>query len=165
VGPSTMPNIAERGLSGASFYQDNRGFYVGRGAQTPTIPSSLTTASTGAQPGARPATAGATPSTRDFAAAPATSLRNGSHASLTTPSRPEGYAVMRPSPARTPVTLSPAASSIRLPIQQPPTLDENAPPLPIPPVRDGVGRSLASQDGSRVSRSSGRSGTRFVENI
>jgi hypothetical protein len=79
--------------------------------------------------------------------------------------------VMRPSPARTPVTLSPAASSIRLPIQPPPTMDDDAPPLPtgllVPGQiqRDGVGRSLASQDGSRVSRSSGRSGARFIENM
>jgi hypothetical protein len=56
-----------------------------------------------------------------------------------------------------------------LPIQQTPAIMDDAPPLPptpgmlFPTPRDGIGRSLASQDGSRVSRSSGRS--RFAENI
>ncbi|KAJ9608460.1 hypothetical protein H2200_007448 [Cladophialophora chaetospira] len=157
VGPSDLP---ERGLSGASFYQDNRGFYGGKGLQTPPIPSSPTTATTSAaKTGDISATGGPSSSTRDFAGPRAA---NSSQISLTTPTRPEGYAVMRPSPARTPVTLSPSASSIRLPIQQPPTLGDDAPPVP---RIDGVGRSLASQDGSRVSRSSGRSAGRFVENM
>ena len=164
-GPSAMPSTSERGLSGASFYQDNRGFYGGRGAQTPTLPSSPTTATTGTQPGAMSETIGIASSTRDFAGQPTSSVVNSSQPSVNTPSRPEGFAVMRPSPARTPVTRSPSASSIRLPIQQPPTMDERAPPLPTPAIRDGVGRSLASQDGSRVSRSSNRSAGRFVENI
>ncbi|OAP58013.1 hypothetical protein AYL99_07103 [Fonsecaea erecta] len=168
VGPSDMPRIPESGLSGASFYQDNRGFYGGKGTPTPTppqIPSSPTTATTPAKTADSSTAVGTASSARDFAEPPrAPSVLNSSQLSLNTPSRPEGFAIMRPSPARTPVTLSPAASSIRLPIQQPPTMDEDAPPLP-PMLRDGVGRSLASQDGSRVSRSSGRSAGRFTENM
>ncbi|OAL26515.1 hypothetical protein AYO20_10084 [Fonsecaea nubica] len=165
VGPSDMPRIPERGLSGASFYQDNRGFYGGKGTPTPPqVPSSPTTVTTPAKTGDSLAPAGTASSARDFAEPRAPSALNNSQISLNTPSRPEGFAIMRPSPARTPVTLSPAASSIRLPIQQPPSMDENAPPLP-PMLRDGVGRSLASQDGSRVSRSSGRSAGRFTENM
>ncbi|EXJ73037.1 uncharacterized protein A1O5_04186 [Cladophialophora psammophila CBS 110553] len=165
IGPSDVPQIPERGLSGASFYQDNRGFYGGKGTPTPPqMPSSPTTATTNARTGDLSTPAETTSSTRDFAEPHAPSVLNSSQISLTTPSRPEGFAVMRPSPARTPVTLSPAASSIRLPIQQPPSMDEDAPPLP-PMLRDGVGRSLASQDGSRVSRSSGRSAGRFTENM
>ncbi|KAH0830853.1 hypothetical protein AYO21_11780 [Fonsecaea monophora] len=165
VGPSDMPRIPERGLSGASFYQDNRGFYGGKGTPTPPqVPSSPTTVTTPAKTGDSLTPAGTASSARDFAEPRAPSALNNSQISLNTPSRPEGFAIMRPSPARTPVTLSPAASSIRLPIQQPPSMDENAPPLP-PMLRDGVGRSLASQDGSRVSRSSGRSAGRFTENM
>ncbi|OAL27409.1 hypothetical protein AYO22_03684 [Fonsecaea multimorphosa] len=166
VGPSDMPQIPERGLSEASFYQDNRGFYGGKGTPTPPqLPSSPTTANTPAKTGDLSTPVGTASSARDFAEPPhAPSVLNSSQISLHTPSRPEGYAIMRPSPARTPVTLSPAASSIRLPIQQPPTMDEEAPPLP-PMLRDGVGRSLASQDGSRVSKSSGRSAGRFTENM
>jgi hypothetical protein len=162
AGPSDIPG---RGLSGASFYQDNRGFYGGQGIQTPPIPSSPTTATSAAKTGETSATTGTASGTRDFADSRGPSGLNNSQASLATPSRPEGFAIMRPSPARTPVTLSPAASSIRLPIQQPPSMDEHAPPLPVSALGDGVGRSLASQDGSRVSKSSGRSAGRFMENM
>ncbi|EXJ63785.1 hypothetical protein A1O7_00120 [Cladophialophora yegresii CBS 114405] len=162
AGPSDIP---ESSLAGASFYQDSRGFYGGQGAQTPPMPSSPITATSAAKTGDMSATTGAASSTRDFADPRVPSVRNSSQVSLTTPTRPEGYAVMRPSPARTPVTLSPAASSIRLPIQQAPTMDERAPPMPVSTLRDGVGRSLASQDGSRVSKSSGRSAGRFTENM
>jgi hypothetical protein len=168
--PSDPLNNPDRGLSGASFYRDSGGFYGGKGNHSLTFPPSPTTDATGARTGGQAATPGWSPTARDFPES-ARSGQNSSQISLTTPSRPDGYAVMRPSPARTPITLSPAASSIRLPIQQAPALDENAPPLPtglsVPGFvpGDGVGRSLASQDGSRVSRSSGRSAGRFVENM
>ncbi|KAI1611682.1 hypothetical protein EDD36DRAFT_466611 [Exophiala viscosa] len=156
AGPSDPLRNADRGLAGSTFYRDSAGFYGGAGSHSPTFPSSPTTATRGIMPGS---------SARDFADA----QQNSSQVSLTTPSRPDGYAVMRPSPARTPVTLSPAASFIRLPIQQAPALDDDAPPLPtgllVPGQRDGVGRSLSSHDGSHVSRSSARSGGRFVENM
>lgn len=160
-----------RGLSGASFYRDSDGFHGGNGTHSPTFPPSPTIATSEGRTGDVATTIGSASSTRDFAIPtfPA-ALKSGSQLSLTSPSKPDGFAVMRPSPARTPVTLSPAASSIRLPIQQPPILDDNAPPLPMNvPIlgmhRDAVGRSLASQDGSRVSKSSGRSAGRFVENM
>ena len=159
-----------RGLSGASFYRDSDGFYGGNGTHSPTFPPSPTTVTTGARTGDFATTIGSASSTRDFAEPSMPATRNLSQLSLNSPSRPDGFAVMRPSPARTPVTLSPAASSIRLPIQQPLTLGDDAPPLPTGvPIygiqSDGVGRSLASQDGSRVSKSSARSAGRFVENM
>lgn len=159
-----------RGLAGASFYRDNDGFHGGNGTHSPTFPPSPTTAMSEARTADLATTAGTASNARDFARPSFPTALNGSQLSLNSPSRPDGIAVMRPSPARTPVTLSPAASSIRLPIQQAPTLDENAPPLPMhAPIlgmhRDAVGRSLASQDGSRISKSSGRSIGRFVENI
>ncbi|KAK5046730.1 hypothetical protein LTR84_007491 [Exophiala bonariae] len=167
----TPPGDKGRGLSGASFYRDSDGFHGGNGTHSPTFPPSPTIATSEARTGDVATTVGSASSTRDFARPTfPTALKSGSQLSLTSPSKPDGFAVMRPSPARTPVTLSPAASSIRLPIQQAPTLDENAPPLPMNvPIlgmhRDAVGRSLASQDGSRVSKSSGRSAGRFVENM
>lgn len=167
AGPSNLTR--ERNLAGASFYRDSNGFYGGRGDQ----PSTPTRAGTATDPQARSQSAGPSRA-RDFAGETLLdSQPNPSQLSLPA-SRPEGMAALRPSPARTPVTVSPAASSIRLPIQQQPAMDD-APPIPLTPqmgagaglavpmTRDGIGRSLASQDGSRVSRSSGRS--RFAEQI
>jgi hypothetical protein len=164
-GPSGAPDLpSERGLSGASFYQDNKGFYGGRGILTPTdIPSSPTVTTTGNR--TTDVSGGTASSARDFAAMRGGSIHNSSQASIATVSRPEGFAVMRASPARTPVTSSPAASSIRLPIQQPPSMAAGTPPMPVMPVHDAVGRTLASHDGSHISRSSGRSVGRFVENV
>ena len=169
-GPSAY-HRNERGLAGSSFYRDSNGFYGGRG----DMPSSPTTAGTATAPNTR---SGPGPSAaRDFAEEDLLHpLPPGNPSQVSLPSsRPEGMAALRPSPARTPVTVSPATSSIRLPIQQQPAMDD-APPLPqprpgvgggtglaVPMSRDGIGRSLASQDGSRVSRSSGRS--RFAEQI
>ncbi|KAF7508927.1 hypothetical protein GJ744_008636 [Endocarpon pusillum] len=73
---------------------------------------------------------------------------------------PDIIAVMRPSPARSPVTtsagLNPLASH-----SSGPTLPSDAPPTPTLPSRyitpDGVGRSLVSQDSSR--------GSRFTESV
>ena len=134
----------ERGLAGSSFYRDSQGFYGGKGGEsTPTSPT-LVSSSMGQH------TRG---STRDFANTESIGedLRDRS-------STLDSYAVMRPSPARTPVTSSPAASSIRLPIQQGPSMEPGAPPTPALPAhlaarrQDSIGRSLASQDGSTRSR-------------
>ena len=161
AGPSHSRN--ERSLAGSSFYRDSGGFYGGKGTESPTYPPSPTTATTGAK--SRHA---AGPSiSRDFARSP-DDEPNPSQVSLPS-KRPEGVAALRPSPARTPVTVSPA-SSIRLPIQQNPTVDDDAPPVPqlvVPPANDGIGRTLLREDGSRIStrsRSTGH-GSRFAENI
>jgi len=47
--------------------------------------------------------------------------------------RPDGFAVIRNSPARTPMTESPSASSIVLPIHTPVMMDEDAPEMPLSP--------------------------------
>jgi hypothetical protein len=127
---------------------------------SPTLPPSPTMATTGTGAGPGPSMA------RDFAEE---EDLHPSQISLPA-SKPDGMAALRPSPARTPVTVSPATSSIRLPIQQTPAMMDDVPPMPpvstglaISMSRDGIGRSLASQDGSRVSRGSGRS--RFAENM
>ena len=140
-----QPHEEERGLAESSFYRDSRGFYGGKGEDLPVSPT-LVPSSMGHTRG----------TTRDFANAD--SLGGDPRTE-----RPEGYAVMRPSPARTPMTSSPSNSSIRLPIQQGPLMEPGAPPTPALPShltgrrQDGVGRSLASQDGSR--------GSRFTERV
>ncbi|ERF72090.1 hypothetical protein EPUS_05008 [Endocarpon pusillum Z07020] len=73
---------------------------------------------------------------------------------------PDIIAVMRPSPARSPVTTS-AGPYPLAPHSSGPALPGDAPPTPTLPSRyitpDGVGRSLASQDSSR--------GSRFTESV
>lgn len=156
AGPSGH-NRNEHSLADSSFYRDSHGFYGGRGAESPTYPHSPTLGTAGEK--------GWPSSTRDFAGQ---GPRTSSQISVAS-GRPEVAAALRPSPARTPVTVSPAPSSIRLPIQQTPTLGD-APPVPtIAPglqVPDEVGRTLAHQDGSRVSaRSRGSARSRFAENV
>jgi hypothetical protein len=152
AGPSAHQRN-ERSLAGSSFYRDSSGFYGGQGPESPTFSSSPIMES---DDKSRPTQA------RDFAA---TGPRTSSQLSVAS-ARPEISAALRPSPARTPVTVSPSPSSIRLPIQQSPSLGD-APPMPTfnprLQVPDGVGRTLASQDGSRISARSGRS--RFAENV
>lgn len=73
---------------------------------------------------------------------------------------PDAIVVMRPSPARSPVTTSSGPSSLAPQRSGPPTMVSDAPPTPTLPSRfipDGVGRSLISQDGSR--------GSRFTESV
>jgi hypothetical protein len=66
---------------------------------------------------------------------------------------PDAIAVIRPSPARSPVTTS-AGPTYLAPQKLAPTMPSDIPPRFIP---DGVGRSLISQDGSR--------GSRFTESV
>ena len=154
-GPASLSSDqpTQRELAGTSFYRDSGGFYGGKGL-TSSTPSPAPTAHSA------PIHSRNVSTTRDFAA--------DSPISVTT--KPEGFAVLRPSPARTPTTQSPSTSSIKLPIQQIPRLEPEAPPTPALPSyivaeRDAIGRSLASQDGSRVSRASRGSGSRFSERI
>jgi hypothetical protein len=138
-------NNPDGGLADKSFYRDSQGFYGGKGDPRPTsstlVPSSL---------------AHTHSSTRD----PTNTDSIGEDQREDTT---EGYAVMRPSPARTPMTSSPSNSSLRLPIHQGPLMELGAPPTPaLPPHlagrrQDGVGRSLGSQDGSR--------GSKFTESV
>lgn len=148
--PPTSRKASERELAGTSFYRDSGGFYGGKGPTSSTPSPAPTTPSA-------PTHSRNISITRDFAA----------DSPSITASKPEGFAVLRPSPARTPTTRSPSNSSIKLPIQQAPTLEPEAPPTPALPAhlvaqRDAIGRSLASQDGSRVSKGSG---SRFSERI
>jgi hypothetical protein len=138
-------NPEDRGLADSSFYRDSQGFYGGKGEALPASPT-LVSSSMGHTRG----------STRDLTS-PDSIGEDPREGAL------EGYAVMRPSPARTPMTSSPSTSSLRLPIQQGPTMEPGAPPTPALPShligrrQDGVGRSLGSQDGSR--------GSRFTESV
>jgi hypothetical protein len=128
------------GLADKSFYRDSQGFYGGKGEPQPTSPTLVSSSLGHTRGGVRDPTI--TDSIDEDLREDAT----------------EGYAVMRPSPARTPMTNSPSNSSLRLPIQQGPFMEPGAPPTPaLPPYltgrrQDSVGRSLGSQDGSRGSR-------------
>lgn len=148
----TSDKEVETGLADSSFYRDSRGFYGGRGEYCDPVSPTLVSSSQGQH------TRG---STRDFANTESIGEDPRERTSTL-----DSYAVMRPSPARTPVTNSPAASSLRLPIQQGPSMEPGAPPTPaLPPHlaqrrQDAVGRSLASQDGSTRSTRS-----RFTESV
>ena len=72
-------------------------------------------------------------------------------------SRPDGVAVFRGSPARTPVTQSPNTESIKLPIQAPVTMDEDVPEMPLPSPNVMGARNF--------SRLSSRASGRFREEI
>ena len=138
-GPGPVNPDRETNLAGSSFYRDSQGttyggpgslpssMYVGPGSPplSPTIPSA----------------AEAGPSIPSVPLEPHDRLPD------------QEVAVMRPSPARTPVT-SQAAFTTNPPRATPPP---RAPPSPRPPpIGDGIGRSHPSLDGSR---------SRFAENL
>ncbi|KAL8906213.1 MAG: hypothetical protein Q9207_002181 [Kuettlingeria erythrocarpa] len=146
--PSATPNVTSppgapghssaESLDGSSFYRDSQGFYGG--------------------PGQPPQSAEPPSNSSSMFVGPASPPQSPSNPLLGT--SPEGVAVMRPGPARTPVTMQPGLSPIRgSPRQQ----QRGTPPPPHIPgtiqerTRDGLGRSHPSLDGSRSSR--------FAENI
>lgn len=131
-------------LSESSYYRDADGTYVGNGRPasqsaptTPVYPAIFSNESA-----RRPSLANIT-SRRDFAS---NDFNSAFYRNMAAP-EPDGVAVFRSSPARTPVTQSPSTSSIRLPIQAPVTMDEDIPemPLPSPGLGLGLGHNLAQQ--------------------
>lgn len=123
-------------LSGSSFYRDSHGFYGG------VVPEEQTEASS---------SPGSSSSPTYFAPLGASAGRSNVPLGHGSPSRRDEAAQMRPGPARTPVINQPGFGSIRggappRPIRATP------PPAGLHPVRDGLGRSHPSQDGSRGSR-------------
>ena len=123
-------------LSGSSFYRDSHGFYGG------VVPEEQTEASS---------SPGSSSSPTYFAPLGAAAGRSNVPLGHGSPSRRDEAAQMRPGPARTPVINQPGFGSIRggappRPVRATP------PPAGLHPVRDGLGRSHPSQDGSRGSR-------------
>lgn len=123
-------------LSGSSFYRDSHGFYGG------VVPEEQTEASS---------SPGSSSSPTYFAPLGAAAGRSNVPLGHGSPSRRDEAAQMRPGPARTPVINQPGFGSIRggappRPVRATP------PPAGLIPVRDGLGRSHPSQDGSRGSR-------------
>lgn len=110
-------------LSGSSFYRDSQGNYYG-GAGSPTAPGV-------AGPSASPAG-------RGFSAG--------------TDARDKEVAVMRPSPARTPVTSPGGFEGLPSPPRGPPTPRETTPPATGSNPRDLLGRNRPSFTGSRGSK-------------
>lgn len=123
-------------LSGSSFYRDSHGFYGG------VVPEEQTEASGSPSSSSSPTY---------FAPLGAAAGRSNAPLGHGSPSRRDEAAQMRPGPARTPVINQPGFGSIRggappRPVRATP------PPAGLQPVRDGLGRSHPSQDGSRGSR-------------
>ena len=123
-------------LSGSSFYRDSHGFYGG------VVPEEQTETSSSPASSSSPTY---------FAPLGAAAGRSNVPLSHGSPSRRSEAAQMRPGPARTPVINQPGFGSIRggappRPVRGTP------PPAGLQPVRDGLGRSHPSQDGSRSSR-------------
>ncbi|MCJ1237187.1 hypothetical protein MMC14_005172 [Varicellaria rhodocarpa] len=137
-GPGPINPERDNNLSGSSFYRDSQGTYGGPGS----LPSSMYVG-----PGSPPLS----PTILSVAeAGPSVPT-----VPLEAPDRhsDKEVAIMRPSPARTPVT-SQAAFTSQSPRATPPP---RAPPSPRPPpIGDGVGRSHPSLDGSR---------SRFAEDL
>ncbi|KAL8879410.1 MAG: hypothetical protein Q9198_002968 [Flavoplaca austrocitrina] len=135
--PGAAPaHSSPESVSGSSFYRDSQGFYGGPGQ---------------GQPGAEPAS-----NSSSMFVGPASPPQSPTHAPSGIPQGQEGVAVMRPGPARTPITTPGGLSSMRGPPAR------GTPPPQIPGTiqerpRDGLGRSHPSMDGSR--------GSRFAENI
>ena len=137
-GPGPANLERENNLSGSSFYRDSQGTYGGPGS----LPSSMYVG-----PGSPPLSPVIPGVAEAGPSIPPVMLESHDR-----PSDQE-IAVMRPSPARTPVT-SQAAFTSNPPRATPPP---RAPPSPRPPpTGDGIGRSHPSLDGSR---------SRFAENL
>ncbi|KAI4256478.1 MAG: hypothetical protein LQ352_002084 [Teloschistes flavicans] len=135
--PGAPGHASPESLSGSSFYRDSQGFYggPGQGQAGPEPPSNSSSMVVG----------------------PASPPQSPIHPPTGALQPPEGVAVMRPGPARTPVTTQGGLSPMRGPHTR-----GTPPPPQIPGTiqerpRDGLGRSHPSMDGSR--------GSRFAENI
>ncbi|KAL8863538.1 MAG: hypothetical protein Q9178_000219 [Gyalolechia marmorata] len=123
-------------LSGSSFYRDSQGFYGGPGR---------------GQPGHEPPS-----NSSSMFVGPASPPQSPTHPPPGLQPAQEGIAVMRPGPARTPITTEGGLS----PMRGPPTRGTSPPHVPQTiqeRPRDGVGRSHPSSDGSR--------GFRFAEDL
>ncbi|KAL8727959.1 MAG: hypothetical protein Q9166_005724 [cf. Caloplaca sp. 2 TL-2023] len=135
--PGTAPgHSSPESLSGSSFYRDSQGFYGGPGQ---------------GQPGPEPPS-----NSSSMFVGPASPPQSPTHPPPDISQPQEDIAVIRPGPARTPVTTQGGLSPIRGPSSR------GTPPPHIPGTiqerpRDGLGRSHPSLDGSR--------GSRFAENI
>ena len=123
-------------LSGSSFYRDSHGFYGG------VVPEEQTEAS---------GSPGSSSSPTHFAPLGAAAGRSNVPLGRGSPNRRDEAAQIRPGPARTPIINQPGYGSVRG--RAPPTpVRGTPPPFGLQPVRDGLGRSHPSQDGSRGSR-------------
>lgn len=155
-GHSPGPSEPET-LSGSSFYRDSQGFYGGKEADSGSVPSSLMVGPSSpprSSPTYPPPPAGGIPPEGFGGATRATSE----------------IAVMRPGPARTPVTNQPGFIPMRNPPRPPRSTPSPRPPRstpssrtgpistsPVPRPPDELGRSHPSFDGSR--------GSRFTEEV
>lgn len=169
---SFTPQKHRHDLSESSFYRDEEGMHIGTGSRSapssPIYPAVFTKPRRPSQPS--PSVKSPT-SRRDFGADDFDRAFNQNMAGM---SKPDGFAISRNSPARTPVIQSPTTSSLRLPIQAPVTMDSDVPEMPLPSpglmLGQGQGNALGHDLGrqrmpSRMSARSGSSSTRFREDL
>ena len=141
-GPSDPGPSNHGNLSASSFYRDSQGTYGGPGS----LPSSIYVG-----PGSPPLSPNLSGGAEDGSSVPSEPL---GPAELPGQNPDNEVAVMRPGPARTPVTSQGPFTSA--PPRTAPPPPSTPPPRP-PAIRDAVGRSHPSFDGSR--------GSRFAEDI
>lgn len=141
LGHSRGPSEQET-ISGSSTYRDSQGFYAGNDAEPRSLPSSMYVGPGSAQPMSPtfhpPPSAGLPP---EGVGGPS--------------QRDSGIPIMRPSPARTPVTSQPGFTPLRDPPPPPRGIPSRSSPTADPAVRlqqDVLGRSHPSFDGSRGSK-------------
>ena len=134
--PSGQQPSPPHSLTGSSFYRDSHGFYGG------VVPEEQTESS---------GSPGSSSSPTNFAPLGTAAGRSNVPLSHGSPSRRNEAAQMRPGPARTPVINQPGFGSIRGGVPPRP-IRGTPPPLGLQPIRDSLGRSHPSQDGSRGSR-------------
>lgn len=152
-------------LSESSFYHDSEGVYIGNGR--PTSRSAPTTPIYGVMFHNQAADRPRRPSLKHEHSYQMDNLTRAitSDAGM---GRPDGFAVIRNSPARTPMTQSPNTSSIALPVHTPVMMDGDVPEMPLSPTGYGLGLGhelIAKRIPSRMSaRSEGSSG-RFKEEL
>lgn len=173
-------------LSETSFYRDEDGMHIGTGLVSHSAPSSPIYPPIFTEKPRRPSQptqssplSHSNSSRRDFAMDDFNHAFNQNMANMAGISKPDGFAISRNSPARTPVIQSPTTSSLRLPIQAPVTMDEDVPEMPLPSpglvLGQGqgngmsgltLGHDLARQRMPlRLSARSGSSSTRFREDL
>jgi len=164
-------------LSDSSFYRDADGTYVGSSHDadngrpvsrslptTPIYPAIFSgdDEPSFASPNRRPSLANLS-SQRDFAPG---AFNTAFYRNLTIKGGgPDGVAMFRSSPARTPITQSPNVSSIGLPIQAPVTMDGDVPEMPLGSPGMGVYIPGGQQRVGTASQLSERGSGRFREEI
>lgn len=147
-------NSHKHDLSQSTFYADEDGTYIGSSSHDRSVSRSAPTSPLypkvfsedarprrPSQPTRSPLTRGpSTTDKKDFAVEDFNRALNRNMAAM---NKPDGFAISRNSPARTPVIQSPSTSTLRLPIQAPVSMDEDIPEMPLPSPGIQYGQAMS----------------------